>query len=122
MSEQSFTPGPWEQFPEEDGYIRVRGTRIGGRFKIANVLAQQDYDGSEGREGNETRANARLIAAAPDMHKALEAYGRAFDELFSNCLSNGLFNAWGGPVNCTALNVAKQLGDAAIAKATEISP
>lgn len=55
----------WEVLPEESDklYIRVRGTILGGRHKIANVLTPCDDE----RELNETRANARLIAAAPEM-------------------------------------------------------
>ncbi len=62
------TPGPWEVLPEEVDreYIRVRGTNLGGRFKIANVI-----NGAPGFGANETRANARLIAAAPGMLDAL---------------------------------------------------
>lgn len=62
------TPGPWAVLPEEcdKPYIRVRGTRLGGRYKIANVLTPV-YEGAPDREADETRANARLIAAAPDL-------------------------------------------------------
>lgn len=73
MNEFKGTPGPWEIKPEEVDrpYIRIRGTRLGGRFKVANVLSP-DYDGVHHREADETRANARLIAAAPELLKALQ--------------------------------------------------
>lgn len=73
------TPGPWEIKPEEVDrpYIRIRGTRLGGRFKVANVLSQ-DYDGVHHRKADETRANARLIAAAPEL---LEALTTTLDEI-----------------------------------------
>jgi hypothetical protein len=59
--------------PEEcdKPYIRIRGTRLGGRYKIANVLTPT-YDRVHQREAEETRANARLIAAAPDLLEALK--------------------------------------------------
>lgn len=62
------TPGPWSVWPEEvdKPYIRVRGTAVGGRFKIANVLTPI-YEGVAQREAEQTRANARLIAAAPEL-------------------------------------------------------
>ena len=62
------TPGPWEALPEEADkpYIRIRGIRVGARYKIANVLAVS-YDGALPREADETQANARLITAAPKL-------------------------------------------------------
>lgn len=68
------TRGPWQILPEEvdKPYIRIRGTMLGGRFKVANVLTPV-YEGVHEREAEETRANARLIAAAPDLLEALEA-------------------------------------------------
>lgn len=36
-----------------------------------------------------------------------------FDDLFGHCCSNGVFNAWGKPFNCTKLNeVNRKIGDA----------
>lgn len=73
MAQFKGTPGPWEVKPEEVDrpYIRIRGTQWGGRFKVANVLSP-DYDGVHHREADETRANARLIAAAPELLEALQ--------------------------------------------------
>ena len=67
------TPGPWNTLPEEvdKTYIRVRGTRLGCRYKVANVMTP-DYVCVHPREAEETRANARLIAAAPCMYSLLE--------------------------------------------------
>jgi len=71
---QPFTPGPWRTLPEECDrpYIRVRGTSLGARYKVANVLTPT-YANVHPREADETRANARLIAAAPEMLAALQA-------------------------------------------------
>lgn len=59
------TPGPWLILPEESDkpYLRIRGNRLGGQYKIANVLTAGDA---------ETLANARLIAAAPELLEALK--------------------------------------------------
>lgn len=67
------TTGPWKTLPEEAGkaYIRVRGTRLGATYKIANVLVHT-YPGALDIELNEARANASLIAAAPDLIDALK--------------------------------------------------
>lgn len=66
--------------PEEvdKPYIRIRGTALGCRFKIANVLTPI-YDGVHEREAEETRANARLIAVAPTILEALLDCRRALE-------------------------------------------
>ncbi len=73
MKQFKGTPGPWVIKPEEvdRGYIRVRGARLGGRYKVANVVTPQ-YEGVLAREAEETRANANLIAAAPELLEALQ--------------------------------------------------
>lgn len=72
------TPGPWQCLPEEadQDYIRIRGTRLGGRYKVANVhhlRYRGAYEDLRLRDDAETFANARLIAAAPEMLDALKA-------------------------------------------------
>lgn len=57
-----------------------------------------------------------IIAQRDELLAALEKYNQAFDALFSRCLSNGVFNAWGGSVDCTTLNEAHKLASTAIAK------
>jgi len=83
MSEHKFTPGPWCAMPNESDkpYVRIRGTRLGGRFKVANVLKMPTREGEPENDAEETRANARLIAAAPELlaaareaHAAASAY------------------------------------------------
>jgi hypothetical protein len=66
------TPGPWQVLPEESdkAYLRIRGTRLGLRYKIANVMLP-NYQGALKCEAEESRANAELIAAAPDILHAL---------------------------------------------------
>jgi len=64
------TPGKWVIMPEEVGrdYIRIRGSALGKKYKIANVLHAGDiFNNLYEKETEEVRANARLIAAAPDM-------------------------------------------------------
>ena len=73
MRKITHTAGPWQALPEEcdKPYIRVRGTVLGGRYKIANVVTPA-YEGVHQCEADETRRNAQLIAAAPELLAALE--------------------------------------------------
>lgn len=74
MIKHKFTKAPWTVLPEEvdRNYIRIRGTRLGERYKIANVITPV-YENVHPREAEETRANATLIATAPELLEALEA-------------------------------------------------
>lgn len=83
MSEIKHTSGPWTVMPEESdkSYVRIRGTRLGERYKVANVVTP-DYPGAQETEAQETRANARLIAAAPDLLLALDEMVREFVKCF----------------------------------------
>jgi hypothetical protein len=79
------TPGPWLVLPEEPGvpYIRIRGSRLGRLYKIANALLPLAATDTEGIE--EARRNARLIAAAPKLLAAAEAYLETRRELGLSC-------------------------------------
>jgi len=101
----SYTKGPWAVLPEESDkpYIRIRGTLLGRRFKVANVCAPEwDID--------ESRANARLIAAAPELAEALKEARPCVEEIAEQ-------------VDCTAPHKAASIYallariDAALAKA-----
>ena len=75
---------------------------MGARYKVANAITPV-YDGVGAREAEETRANARLIAAAPEL---LEALQKMLPEL------RGL-----SIVSDTAAEMLRE-AEAAIAKAT----
>jgi hypothetical protein len=72
------TKGPWTLLPAESDkdYLRIRGTQLGGRYKVANVH-QWRYEGMPDsirqHDDAESMANARLIAAAPEMLEALKS-------------------------------------------------
>lgn len=71
MSAAKHTPGPWSILPLEDGakFLRVRGTQLGFRYKVCDVHAPFQHNKDEVLE---SQANARLIAAAPDLLAALQ--------------------------------------------------
>lgn len=78
MSEgRKYSHGPWEVKPEEAhrDYIRIRGTTPGGIYKIANVHAPTLEGNGKWVNGEieERRANARLVAAAPETFEAMES-------------------------------------------------
>lgn len=67
------TPGQWVVNEPEEGkpYYTVRGTMLGTRFKIANVLFVEDSRLTpllQQREKDEALANARLIVNAKDLY------------------------------------------------------
>lgn len=76
MTKAKHTPGPWRVLPAESDkdYLRVRGTQLGCRYKIANIH-QVRIDGMSDsfrqHDDAESKANARLIAAAPELLDAL---------------------------------------------------
>lgn len=88
-----YTIGPWKVLPEEvdRNYIRVRGTAFGYRYKIANVV-NPSCDHSPQPEAEETRANARLIAAAPELLEALETILEIGKRDMSNPKYNSCFD------------------------------
>ena len=67
MNEIKFTPGPWFSVAKLSGSENHRGFKIctPTGWALADVQPA-DEDGIEGR------ANAHLIAAAPDLYEALE--------------------------------------------------
>ena len=76
----SHTPGPWEFVPKLTAsenhrgfFIRAEKPTKNGKWALAEV-----QPGDE--DGNLGRANARLIAAAPDLLEALELIAKGYDE------------------------------------------
>ena len=102
-----FTPGPW--WVDPDYYRDVQG----GGFEISTAFARSDLKGVFRIEGKklptkkQAKANARLIAAAPDLLEALtEARGVLRDYI-----------AAAGPIDGADSRLLARIA-AAIAKAT----
>ncbi len=72
MSEIKHTPGPWRVIEERDGYAVTTKARIGVEY-IANEICQ-------GRDGG--KADAKLIAATPEMLQAGELLISAINDFF----------------------------------------
>lgn len=80
--------------------MAMTGEDLHGKGAIAAELGHRDMQ------------NDMLLAA-------LQKYEEAFDLLFGQCCSNGIFDAWGKPVNCTTLNEAHELAGKAIKSTKE---
>lgn len=75
MSNEKFTPGPWNVF--DNGLIFVQPPPDSGTLVIAGCGTSFIGDGGEQAQWqiDRNRANAALIAAAPEMYEALEGAG-----------------------------------------------
>lgn len=74
MSETKHTPGPWDSFKAHDGKFLIH-RRDSGYKSLIGFTASSDSLGHGGSE----EANARLIAAAPELLEALETAVAQFD-------------------------------------------
>ena len=75
------TPGPWKAHFEEAYYVTGPD-----RGRVAMMLNLKGAHGLGGRRtGEESAANARLIAAAPELLEALQALDVLFGHLASDC-------------------------------------
>ena len=81
MKTANHTPGPWEA--HENGHIYAE--------ERASAVARI-FENSYHRDG-EAQANARLIAAAPDMLAALERFDVYLDR-FTDCEGSDLTGAY----------------------------
>lgn len=80
MSEQKHTPGPWQVMNEYDGATIVIANVDGETFPDGTATFSYDFvcdtlpdDGDGSRSREIAIANARLIAAAPDMMVEIKA-------------------------------------------------
>ena len=59
-----------------------------------------------------------LHSHSNELLAALQMYEVVFEDLFSHCLNNGIFNAWGKSFNCAKLNEAHSIAGTIINKLT----
>lgn len=90
--------GPWKAFDNGMGDTRIINNR--------RLICDCNFEGA--LDGSQFQANARLISAAPELLKALEA-------LFEHC--SMIHKHWGDGCNSKQASAAQELGRAAIRKA-----
>ncbi|MBY6111179.1 hypothetical protein KUV74_12325 [Halomonas sp. DP1Y21-3] len=90
MSETKFTPGPWEVINGGDIFGPLGGDSGDGLraetndgWQVAEVRQYPAFtdEGLVDMGKGVTKANAHLIAAAPELYEALEVFGRLADQL-----------------------------------------
>lgn len=92
------TKTPWVLLEEESdkSYLRIRGTVLGHKYKIANVLLP-DYDNALQVDIDESKANAEFIVKAVNLHypliEALELAEKTIDTLWVSHHANRCDNA-----------------------------
>lgn len=69
MSEAKHTPGPWYCHPNGYGAYRIKT----GQDDTSPTLCSRNYWDSSDSRAEESAANGRLIAAAPDLLEACMA-------------------------------------------------
>lgn len=70
--EVKWTPGPWSA-DGPDGQD-IHGARVNGNAEYLALVFGNAYDDNKLVMTDETRANARLIAAAPELYEALRDF------------------------------------------------
>lgn len=83
MSEAKFTPGPWELIAEPELTVVIASGEPRIDNKAFGVALIPHGDGANAIPWETKEANARLIAAAPDLLAACQATVEMFDAMFS---------------------------------------
>lgn len=102
------TKGPWIVY-QDSFAVAVQTENRDPLIKYGNICQFGDCNGLLYQSVDETMANARLIAAAPDMLAALQG-------LFEHCAM--VHNRWGDGDNTKEANKAIETARLVIAKAT----
>lgn len=97
MSNGNWTPGPWEVFEYADGSGLEIGPPYTEAFLKGNVC-------SIGAVNGQHRANAHLIAAAPDLYDALSRIIEEYSDLY-------IYKGSVSPYEQARAAIAKATGD-----------
>ena len=67
-TETKFTPGPWEVWSDDEVYAESGGEKL---VVVPDSTCGRDVYGADMVSRNESKHNAHLIAAAPELYEAL---------------------------------------------------
>lgn len=99
-----FTPGHWTvRRSESNPAYNVVGTNLGKKWKIARCPFVDEFDKAE------AEANAKLIAAAPDMYEALFNLNQAIDDYWNSDTKPDIL--------VRHINMKQKMAEAALTKA-----
>ena len=76
----------------------------------ASPISEEAMDILRAENEQLERERDQLATQSEAMREAIELYEQAFEGLFTHCLSNGIFNAWQKPLDCTLINNAHNSG------------
>ena len=102
-----FTPGPWEVGPVDDTVVTHLGAD-GVRYEIAAI----DGDYNQPDEWPVMEANARLIAAAPDLLEALHGLNGILGTAESNASGTPQWEFVSSKINAAREAITKATGAA----------
>ena len=108
MTNHAMTPGPWEVEPVDGVGIYSSEINSYGNWFVATAARGICDDGPQAVDTDEDKANARAIAAVPDLIAAIEG-------LFREC---AMIHKYGGIAdNTKEANAAEEAARAALKKA-----
>jgi len=104
------TPGPWEIVQSDHGIVVRTESPKKTRYGASRYAAIGGFERSDPQQLAEALANARLIAAAPELLAALEGLEKEFRRIYPIYYSS---EPW-----CHETNAPLKVARAAITKAT----
>lgn len=112
MNHPQHSPGPWIIDTREHVHAIQDSNRQDLTYQ--DTTPQKDYGSitSRGRSKIETLANARLIAAAPELLEALARSKNELEDLSFYLESQCIFGTWKATIEKARAAIAKATGDA----------
>ena len=113
MTDSKHTPGPWSIYGKPGDYPGIEAGQIPFSVVVFGFPDEYHPCGIQGRDSNEMQANARLIAAAPDLLEALRTCVAVIEiqQRFCESTAEGKA-AWDETLDHARAAIAKATGNA----------